>query len=103
MVIMFLALQFTMPSRKKGLEDSVIPNDEDINYEIIIFGDDESLASDIDPSKTKFWILKEWTIKMKGGKMKERKQKMKEWKMKSYLLIKKDINHRILPPSSTMI
>ena len=88
---------------KKGLEDSLIPNDEDINYEIIIFGDDESLASDIDPSKTKFWILKEWTIKMKGGKMKERKQKMKEWKMKSYLLIKKDINHRILPPSSTMI
>ena len=43
---------------KKGLEDSLIPNDEDINYDIIIFGDDDSLAWDIDPSKTKFWILK---------------------------------------------
>ena len=59
MVIMFLALQFTMPSRKKGLEDSVIPNDEDINYKIIIIYYDESLASDIDHPQTKFWILKE--------------------------------------------
>ena len=29
---------------KKGLEDSLIPNYGDINYEIIIIGDDDSLA-----------------------------------------------------------
>ena len=36
------------PSDSKGLEDTVIPNDKDINNEIII-DDDYSLASDIDP------------------------------------------------------
>ena len=46
-------------SDKEGLEYSVNQNDEYINYKIIIIDDDESLASDIDPSKTKLWILKE--------------------------------------------
>ena len=34
------------------MEDASVPNDEDINYEIIIYGDD-SFASDIDPLQNK--------------------------------------------------
>ena len=67
------------------VEDAVVPNDEDINYEIII-DDDDSLASDIDPppppKKTKFWKFKEWKMKLKEGKFKEWTQKMKEWTQK---------------------
>ena len=46
-----------------------MPNYEDIHDDISI-DDNDSLASDIDPSKPKFWKLKELTIKMKEGKLK---------------------------------
>ena len=42
-------------------------------------------------------------MKLKEGILKEWTHKMKEWKMKSYLLSKKDISYRILPPSTTMM
>ena len=66
------------------------------------------LSHTLNPYKTKFWILKVWTRKMKEGKFKEWTWKMKEWTRKikektiiTYLLIKKDISHGILPPSTT--
>ena len=72
----------------KGVEDSVVPNDEN--------NIDDSLASDIDPPKIIFFKLKElteWAMKLKKGKLKEWNlklkewtQTMKEWTMKSYLL-----------------
>ena len=79
----------------------VMPNDDNIKDEIII-DDDDSLASAIDPSKTKFWKLKEWKIKIKEGKQKEWTWKIKEWARMSYLLSKKGITHGILPPQTTM-
>ena len=51
----------------------------------------KALPQTLAPSKTKFCKLKEWTIKMKY------------WKMKSYLLSKKYIAYKILPPSTTMM
>ena len=55
MAILFLVLPLTKSFRKnKVLEDAVMPNDEDIDNEVIT-DDYDSLASVIDPSKTKFW------------------------------------------------
>ena len=58
--------------------------------------DNDILASDIYPPKTKPCKYKEQTKKTKEEKlkewmkkMKEQTQKMKEWKIKSYPLIKK--------------
>ena len=48
----------------EGVEDSVVTNDWDFNDEIII-DDNDILASYIDPSRTKFWKFKEWTMKVK--------------------------------------
>ena len=48
----------------KGVEDAAVPNDEDMDNEIIIYGD-EILSSDIDPFKTKACKFKECTMKMK--------------------------------------
>ena len=41
-----------MPYWKKGVEDKVMANDEDIKNDIII-DDDDSLVSDIDPPPPK--------------------------------------------------
>ena len=46
MEIIFLALPLTVPFRGKLVKDRVMPNDEDINDEIIIYYD-YSLASSI--------------------------------------------------------
>ena len=47
------------------MEDAVVPNDEDINDEIII-DDYDTLASEIDPLPLmKFCKLKDWTMKLK--------------------------------------
>ena len=60
-----------------------MPNYENINDKIIIISnDDDGLASGIDPSKTKFYKLKDWKIKLKEGKLKEWTQKMKKWTQK---------------------
>ena len=41
----------------KGVEDSVMPNDDNTNDKITTY-DDDSLASDVDPTlQTKFWKL----------------------------------------------
>ena len=66
------------------MDDSVVLNDEDIKYEIIIIDDDDRFVSDIDPPKTKYWKLKEWSMISKEGKLKEWTQKIKEWIMKSH-------------------
>ena len=59
----------------EGVEDSVVPNDEN--------NDDKILASDIDPyPQTIFWKLKEcteWAMKLNKGKFKECTLKMQEW------------------------
>ena len=57
------------------MEYAVVPNDEDINYEKIM-DVGNSLALNIDPLKTKFWSLKEWTLKIKEGKLKEWRQQL---------------------------
>ena len=92
----------------KGVKNSVIPNDEDINYEIII-NDGDSLESSIDPLQNKILKIegvdkktKEWKFKEQTWKMKEWNQKMKGWTMISYLLSEKYIAYVILPPSTTM-
>ena len=52
MLIMFLTLKLTIPYQtKKLVEYSFIPNDEDINDDIIIINDDNILASEIEPPK----------------------------------------------------
>ena len=61
-------------TNNKGVENSVVPNDEDIDYDIVI-DDDDSPTSDIYPSKTKSCKLKE-----RMRKIKECTHKMKEWK-----------------------
>ena len=64
MEILFLSLHLITPYRKKGVEDAVMPNNEDINDEVLI-DDGDNLASYIDPSKTKLCKLKEWKMKPK--------------------------------------
>ena len=66
----------------KGIEDTVVTNDADIQNKIIIDYDD-ILASDIAlPPQTEFWGLKEWTIKLKEGKLKGWNKKMNKWTKK---------------------
>ena len=43
----------------KVLEDVVVPNDEDINYDMIIIDDDDSLASDINPLQNEILEIEE--------------------------------------------
>ena len=72
--IHFTPVENILPE-KEGVKYAVMKNDEYIDDAIII-DDSDSLTSDIDPSKTKLWKLKEWMQKMK-----EWTQKMKDWKM----------------------
>ena len=92
-------IDYALPDNER-VEDSVMPNYEEINDEKII-DDDYSLASEIDPSKIKFYKLKDWKMKKVEGKLKEWTQKMKEWTIHSYLLIENDITKEILPSSAT--
>ena len=58
----------------KGVEDAVVPNDENNN--------DGSLALVIDPPKTIFWKLEKWikwAMKLKKFYLKEWNLKLKEW------------------------
>ena len=68
------------------MEYSIVPNNEEINNEMIIIYVDDSIDSDIHPLINKFWKLKEYTMKLKEGKLKNWTDKMKESTMKSYLL-----------------
>ena len=64
----------------------------------------KALPQTLNPSKTKLWKLKDYTMKLKKGKFKDWMQKIKEWNhkmkectIKSYPLIEKDISNGILP------
>ena len=72
----------------EGVEDSVVPNDENKN--------DESLASDIETPQTILWKLEEW----REWEMKLKKVKLKEWtlKLKEWTQTMKYWGGKIIPP-----
>ena len=64
-----------------------------------------ALPQPLNPSKNKFWQIKEWTRIMKEGGFKEWarimndcNRKMKDWEMMFYILRKNYIAYVILPP-----
>ena len=66
---------------KKGVEDVVIPNGEDIHDELIMDDDLHIYLIHLPPSKTKLWSLKKWTRKIREGEKRSghRKRMSGQW------------------------